>query len=285
MTCEMDDIKSTNQKNVGWFQGILVDIGSVHVHCHTWNEESSNWEIKSGDLAAGELLVIVSQTCDILKEQTKEPFVEAIRAFWAEDPSIIREAGRNSARYFLLQQRKIGDSNQGLIADATFRVLIDKAALRQLKPVQCFNAEDEKTLRKFSNWLGHRYSRPAIPDNYVRAIQRPIVQAIEKLSDSNPLQGILDRLAEIRFAVENSEGKPLKANFIFLEDGSGETGIDPESMASFAGWIAERLSKTGLAELADWQLLSYEQISVADYFDTHQLPLDHFTLAETIEHE
>lgn len=281
----MDDIKSTNLKNVGWFQGILIDIGSVHIHCHTWNEESSNWEIKSSNLAAGELLVIVSQTCDLLKEQAKEPFVEAIRAFWTDIPSIIREAGRNSARYFLLQQRKIGDSNQGLIADATFRVLIDKAALRQLEPVQCFNAEDERTPRKFSNWLGRRYSRLAVPDDYVRAIQRPIVQGIEKLSDNSPMQGILDRIEEIRFAVEDAEDKPLKVSFIFLEDSSGGTGIDSESIADFAGWIAQRLSKTGLADLVDWQLLDYERISVADYFDTYQLPLDHFTLAETIENE
>jgi hypothetical protein len=281
----MDDIKRTSHNNVRLFQGTLIEIGSAHVHCHTWNEESSNWEIKSSDLAAGELLVIASQTCDLLKDQAKEPFVEAIRAFWTDAPSIIREAGRNSARYFLLQQRKTEHSNQGLIADATFRVLIDKAALGQLEPEQCFNAEDEKTPRKFSNWLGRRYSRPAVPDDYVRAIQKPIVQGIEKLSDSNPLQGILDRLEEIRFAVENSEDKPLKANFIFLEDSSGGTEIDSESMASFAGWIAQRLSKTGLAELADWRLLNYEQISVADYFDTHQLPLDYFTLAETIESE
>lgn len=208
----MDDFKSTNLLNGGWFQGILIDIGSAHIHFHTWNEESSNWEIKSDNLAAGELLVIVSQTCDLLKAQAKEPFVEAIRAFWTDVPSIIREAGRNSARYFLLQQRKVGDSNQGLIADGTFRVLIDKVALRQLEPIQCFNEGDKATPKKFSNWLGRRYNRPAVPDDHVRAIQKPIVQGIEKLSNNHPLQGILDSIKEIRFAVEDSEDKPLKVS-------------------------------------------------------------------------
>jgi hypothetical protein len=154
-----------------------------------------------------------------------------------------------------------------------------------LKPVQCFNAGDERTPRKFGNWLGRRYSRPAIPDEYVKAIQKPIVQGIENLSGSSPMRGILDRIEEIRFVVEDAEGKPLKVRFLFLEDRSDGTGIESEGIADFAGWIAQRLSKTGLAELFDWQLLDYEEISVADYFNAHQLPLDHCTLAETIEHE
>src|ERR1022692_4244419 len=58
-----------------------------------------NWQIEHKTLEDNDLLVVISQTCDIRRLSSKEPYVETIRAFWTEDKCLINEAKTNSVRH------------------------------------------------------------------------------------------------------------------------------------------------------------------------------------------
>lgn len=169
----------------GWHQGSLLPAVSAQkswLALKSIEETPLTWRLQQELLEENNLLMIVSQTCDIKRAPTQEPYVEAVRAFWTNDRNIIHEAGKNSIRHFLVFRRitTLGIV-EGLIADATVRVQIEKAALLQLTPLMGFNESNKITQRRLRRWLAKRYNRPALSDELVIALQRPIVKAIGKL--------------------------------------------------------------------------------------------------------
>jgi hypothetical protein len=246
------------------------------------SNSDAQWEIKTSPLADDEFLVVVSQTCDLLKPPEKEPIVETFRAFWTRNQKLIRNAGRNSVRYFLLRARVVDGIDEGLIADGAMRVQLDKAALLQINPYACFDSADENTARRFRGWLGKRYQRRAIPDEHVAAIQRPIVNAIGKLSADDKIQVLLQGVNEILF-LATGDSEPYQVQLVILQDETDSKSMRPEDeFAELGGWLEDVLERGGRAILVSWELRDYSQISVRDYTNACPLPLDHFSTTESI---
>ncbi len=84
-------------------------------------------------------------------------------------------------------------------------------------PKDGFRENDKVTPRKFSNWLAKRYNRPALPDDIVNAIQKPIVKAIDKLPQAHHLHQVLDGIDELLFFLRN-DAVPFQIEMIFLRD-------------------------------------------------------------------
>ena len=68
---------------MGWAQGCLLSAQSA---CVSWlargeSDSDAQWGIKTSHLADDEFLIVVSQTCDLLKPPEKETIVETLRAF------------------------------------------------------------------------------------------------------------------------------------------------------------------------------------------------------------
>src|SRR5450759_2582081 len=176
----------------GWRQGSLLETASApkswltlshQVEIPREDQDSSinptppgTWILRHEMLNSNDVLIAVSQTCDIQKSSMQEPYIEVIRGFWTSDRSIMHQAGKNSSRLFLMQSRThSSESKDGLVADATVHIQIEKAALLALTPQYGFKENDKVTSAKFSNWLAMRYNRPALPDAIVDAIQKPVV--------------------------------------------------------------------------------------------------------------
>jgi len=269
---------------MGWAQGCLLSAQSA---CVSWlargeSDSDARWGIKTSHLADDEFLIVVSQTCDLLKSPEKEPIVETLRAFWTRDQKLIREAGRNSVRHFLLRERKVDGIDEGLIADGAMRVQLDKTALLRINPSACFESTDEHTARRFRGWLGKRYQRPAIPDEHVAAIQRPIVNAMGKLSANDKIQVLLQGVKEILFLAAG-DSEPYQVQLVILQDETDTRSVRPEDeFAELGGWLGDVLQKGGRAILVSWELRDYSQISVRDYTNACPLPLDHFSTTESV---
>src|SRR5260370_40960620 len=105
----------------GWCQGSLLKATSAQkswlvLNTHEEKKDSTSisasansWSLQQETLDENDLLLIVSQTCDIQRSPKQEPYVEAIRAYWTSERSIIHEAGKNSVRRFLIQRRTTGN--------------------------------------------------------------------------------------------------------------------------------------------------------------------------------
>lgn len=253
----------------GCRQGALLDAPARTLWLRTHDEpNTAEWII--GDKAGEGQLVVVSQDCDVFAASETEPFVEAIAATWTTDRGeIFRARKGNSSRFFLVQEEK----ERGLIADARYRVQIQKEALVASQFAALFSSEEQRA--RFSRWVAGRYDRPAVANELVEAIHKPVVKAVGALKKLSPLFTILDRIGELRFSLAKDD-VPYVVHFIgLLEDGDQ---LSPEEEAEFMGWLEGLLVREDgpVAEI----LVAFgtpKSISLHDYERTTRLQLDHFS--------
>lgn len=256
----------------GCRQGALID-APARMLWLTRPTAQSVWST-AGDLANEAKLVVVSQDCDIFAGLKSEPRVEALTARWTSDSSEIHTARKgNSARLFLLQE----DAGKALVADARRRVYLDKASLVGVSFESAFR--DDRTRARFANWVAGRYNRPAIANEFVDAVQKPVVVAVEELvKKKDALMGILNRVTELRFAVPEPK-PPWTVHFVVMIDEGEELNVEEE--AELAGWLEQVLVASGSSIGAIAPLFRTEKtISLHDYQNTTRLQLDHFSPEE-----
>lgn len=276
----------------GWCQGSLLEAAPAPKSWLALNDQQEStqkgpnttstspgiWILRQVLLDVEDVLIVASQTCDIQRSSEQEPYIEVIRGFWTSDRGTIHQAGKNSSRLFLMQRRQDSDGKEkALIADATVRIQIEKAALLTLTPRSSFKENDRITSYKFSEWLAKRYNRPAIPDAIVNAVQKPVVKAIDKLPTAHGFHRILDGIDELLFIPRN-DNVPFQVDMVFIRDERSDVPhVSDEDAAKLGGWIANVLQKSGEAELTNWEILSRKEISVYDYSNAYELPLDYYT--------
>jgi|SRR5450755_2342865 hypothetical protein len=282
-----------------WSQGCLLKATSIKL---SWlaltNDETTplenndptgitsshlNWRVEHKTLEDDDLLVVVSQTCDIRRLASKEPYVEAIRAFWTEDKGLINEAKTNSIRHFPLQFSNIDGKQSALIADATVHIQIEKNALLSLEPIICFKEIDRATPLLFRRWLTERYGRQAIPDEIVEAVQKPIVKAVRKLNPTNDLFHIFEGIWKIQYFIRNNES-PYQVEMLFIRTEREDVSpVEEEDAAKLADWISTILRKNNEAELIYWEPINTKSINLYDFLHSYELPLDSYTLSGEYE--
>jgi hypothetical protein len=242
-----------------------------------------SWRIEHRTLDEEDFLVVVSQTCDVRRLANKEPYIEAIRAFWTDDKSLINEAKTNSIRHFALQFRDIDKKQVALIADATIRVQIEKDSLITLEPIICFREDDKATPLLFRQWLAERYGRQAVPDEFVNAVQKPIVKAVKKLKLTDNLFRIFGGFWKIQYFIRNDE-RPYQVEMLFIEaERKDMSPLEAEDRAKLADWISIVLGNNGGAELVYWEALDTRNIRLYDFLHSYELPLDSYTLSGEYE--
>ncbi len=260
----------------GWRQGRLLSATPAMIHYEYTPGSPPAWTETRRDFTGG--LVLATQTCDLKRLATEEPTVEFVRAFWTKKDRIITAAKRNSVRQFLLRTRASGTETEGLVAEATTRVFVDKKSLLQFTPEQgCSDANNE---RQFQRWLARRYDRPALPDALVAAVQKPIVDALRAEPETSRIWTLLRGVSEVRYDA-NDDGPPYSVSLILIreeEDGSGEEPISEPDAEDVAAWFTARIAAAGEAKVTRWDVTDLESISVAEYAATVPLPLDEYSL-------
>lgn len=263
----------------GWRQGALLTGETLS---HAWSRRKvpqpggdSTWEVVTEPGKPGEGWVVATQDCDIASKD--EPRLELLRTFWTPDKSLIRSARLNSARRFLLAERSPpGAKPEGLLADATVRALVEKECLLHLSPAATPARLDPEGLRRFRQWLARRYDRPAIPNAWVDAIQKPLIQALRNLKDDDPVWQCLERVDEVRFSAAG-EAPPLQVSLLFVRaEGAQEDALGE---AEVYGWVEEVLGVQGEVRVAGAAFRGRSEVSLQDYLRMERLSLDEFSLA------
>jgi hypothetical protein len=250
--------------DLGCRQGALVDAPArVLWLCGS----AGSWEL--GDESPPDAkLVVASQDCDIKARDATEPFVEALVVTRTTDRGQIHHAKKgNSARRFLLQE----DGDAGLIADGRRRVLIEKGSLLSARFTAAFAPDDKQSRRRFAEWLGGRYSRSAIPEQYVRAVHKPVVLAIERANAETRRR--VDEVDEVLFRVVK-RAELLIVEFVLLRD---DGDMDPEDEAELTGWLEEVTMESGLVADVRVAFRTPATLSLHDYTELTRLELDHFS--------
>ena len=212
-------------------------------------------------------LVVVTQTCDIVREPNVEPTVMAMRAFFTDNERVIGPASRNSTRNFLLDPRR------GLVVDATVVSIIEKPFLTTVSPET--GVPDVETRRRFGLWLGHRFNRPALPDRVVEAVVAPILNNLRTMQEEGDEDWrVLDEIKEVRLGrIAGELPFPVRLLFIVPDEGLADGGIGLTRLVGrMHGWF-----DPAVARLVAAQPLTYYGISVGDYYATDRVYLDYYT--------
>lgn len=223
--------------------------------------------VASGITRREDYLVIASQDCDLVRSVSEEPNIVAMRAFVTENSSILRYADSNSSRYFLL------DRKQGLVAESSFMVLIEKPVLLNFIPES--GACDSATQERFARWIAHHFDRPAFDDDIVGAVIKPILDNLAWMQkNTDPALDAMDDVKELRLA--KIVGKPpfdVRLLFIIPEDGLPDNGV---ALAQLVSHIRTWFNPLA-AHLVAWDARHLREISVGDYLDTQQIYLEQYT--------
>jgi hypothetical protein len=223
--------------------------------------------IASGAPRPSDRLVVITQTCDIVRSPNVEPTVMAMRAFITENRNILGAAASNSTRNFLL------DPDRGLVVDATIVSMIEKPFLATLTPE--IGAPDPGTQHRFGLWLGHRFNRPALPDTVVQAVVIPILDRLRAMqADGDDDWHIFDEVLEVRVArIVGDLPFDVRLLFIIPEAGLSDGGV---GLARLTGQMRKWFDPK-VARLINAQPITYRTISVANYQETDRIYLDFYT--------
>lgn len=259
----------------GWRQGsrfecpgIELTINEVVVNATDQNEV----EQVRRPLEEGETLVLVSHDCDIRADPEKEPYVEAMICRCETDQGKINNADHNSVRKFLI------DRATGLIVSARHKAQIPKSSLLLLKPSPW--PSTPRRLRRFSAWLGRRYDRAALPDDFVESFQQPAEKAINKLFKKNKdLHADFSRaVREICLPLLDSEHPPFRLDAVtYLLEESAASAEEVSAIQAVHQVILDAADTSRVILPRTPDIVSSSRMSLAEYENTWTLFLEYVT--------
>jgi len=155
--------------HLGWRQGSLF-LARLACYGVILNEAGTVVQ----DYHEHDAWVVATQNCDLARfeETGSEDVVELRPVFRAHPPS---ERGIRSRKYLL--------GPPGYLEAESRRLMISPAALQALLRLRTTRdnvvADDEDRVRGLKTWLGYRYDRPAVPDEY-HSLATRIAEEVER---------------------------------------------------------------------------------------------------------
>ena len=142
-------------------------------------------------------MMVITQTCDILKTPGEMPQVEIARVFVTTSENVIAQAQDfGSARFFRVNAFH---EPEALILDYGHRALLDKGFIGAVAPDNALvDGWDVAQRERLARWLGQRCSRPAIADEDYEQITRPVRDEWKKLVENDAASGAIAARTTVR---------------------------------------------------------------------------------------
>jgi hypothetical protein len=212
-------------------------------------------------------VVVLTQTCDIVRSCCKRPFVEVAPLVQVD------EAGLRETRKALVVNRAYvpGVADRRLVADLDRVMTVEKAVLvRWPRTPGC--STDAET-RAFGEALGRKRARPAFPDDFVAALARLQRRIRDKHGRSSIEGQLLEALREIRIHASPSwDATQVLVRFLFIKDSDPE-GLEGRWARQVEGWL-DLVDRNGRFIIADPEVGRLEDFSARDFVESDRLDLD-----------
>jgi hypothetical protein len=124
--------------------------------------------------------IIISQSCDLVRDVRDEPFVQLALLRRAEDVDDLASWSRNSARWLPLDPT--GKQSRYYV-DLRVQGFVAKQAIAALQVRQAIPADElgkQRPRTRFALRVGQRHSRMGIPSRIVEQIVDPLVAAVSR---------------------------------------------------------------------------------------------------------
>lgn len=217
-------------------------------------------------------VAMLTQTCDIIRDCQKRPFVEVAPLVELE-PHVVEEVRRLKRPRFAYVS---ATAYEGLVADLDRTMTVQKAVVAHWTRLSGFDTEQEA--RDFALALSRKRSRFAFPDDFTRAtkdLQRRIVAAHTKQTAEG---AHLRSLREIRVrAAPSWDHETVELDWWFIKEN------DPEDTQSEWGTFVERwiglFEQAGRFKINSRTACRLQDISAQDYVESDHLDLDRLSVS------
>jgi hypothetical protein len=258
---------------LGWRQGSVFRAPSLAV----WRTQRAGTtdpvvrlvQRRFGEPLETDKYVVVTQTCDIVRHPAIEPNIEVLLCRIEPDRGRRGTFGK-SRRYFEV------DRGTGLVAAAFDRIILDKALLSSLTPEPW--PDTEERLDRFAEWLGLRFSSPAIPDAIVNGFQVPAAKVLDEFRKRQPpvFRAFNEAVAQVRIGYGTQEERPFALSVLLLSFLDESTELQTQSIEEIMGEMFIR-ADSRLVQLSDYLFRRANRLSVKEYLSTKLLYFDYLT--------
>lgn len=216
-------------------------------------------------------LVVVSQSCDIVRPCTDRPFIEVSPLVEVVEAEALRiDRGYHPAYATVPAVR-----DRRLVAHLDRTMTVEKAVVARWERTAGCRTDEEA--RRFAQALTRKRARAAFPDDF-NELAAKLQDRLREKHDRQSAEGeALRALREIRVrAAPSWEADRVEVTFWFIrnhdEPASGTTGWD----AWLEKWL-ELIPPSGRYERVDGVVVALEDLTAQDYVESDLLDLDHLS--------
>ncbi|MBO0903813.1 hypothetical protein [Jiella sonneratiae] len=217
-------------------------------------------------LTSSEGAVILTQSCDIVRDYSKRPFLHVAALKPVTDDELQRISAGREIRYLYVP----GLRDRRLVADLDLTATIDKRIIVGQDRVPGCDTDRER--RELAANIGRHRQRYAFPDEFNDAL-KPLRRWVDGGAGKNSDKGrFIDAILEIRVSTASWEA-PDELEFIaILKD-----GIPPDTRAL---WARDYLPGLEKKASSDWcrdctfRLSTLKEMSAAEYLGMDRLDFD-----------
>jgi len=216
-------------------------------------------------------LVVLTQTCDIVRTSRERPFLEVapiveVAAHVAHEI----ERGRRPVYGIIPALR-----TRRLVADLDRTMTIEKAVTAQWTRIAGCRSDAEA--RRFALALVRKRARVAFPDDFTAWVARLQARLLERHDRQSDEGRALRALREIRVqAAPEWDAPTVEVTFWFIRE---DEAIDFEGQrwdTLLGGWL-QLIPATGRFRHVDGTVLALEDLTAKEYVESDPLDLDHLS--------
>lgn len=263
--------------NAGWRQGAILKTSLLD-------------EIKDLLPEYVTCAVVISQDCDIVRDQQTEPYIEVVCGSWVPKSQSEFETGRHPRQLSLSCESR----DAHLLLDIRKRSLVPKRVFvdsQSQSQTSRYEPDDSLTLSRDSvkllaAWIADRYTRVAFPDTFNERLSGKTGKTIEALTKKAISQHVTGVYVMMNTENELPETEPYEVLLWFAcrQDIYEESGDDLDSVRKFATEFVAALKECPgvvvLEEEDGWEVRGEHHISLADLREFKRFSYDHRSRAK-----
>lgn len=215
-------------------------------------------------------MVMVSQTCDVVRSCRNRPFVE-VAPLISVSPTVLEEARRLKRPALAYIP---GAAASGMVADLDRVMTVEKGIAARWPRTAGYTTDEER--RKIANAFARKRSRFAFPTDFVGAVTAFSQRLIDKYQKQTEEGAHIRALTEIRVMASPSWDDPnVSLTFWFIKE-SEPSGCNPDWAKMLDDWVA-LIDQSGRFQVDAALVVRLQDITAQDYVDSD--PLDYERLS------
>ena len=213
-------------------------------------------------------LVVVSQTCDVVRTCTDRHFIEVSPLIRVQ-----KDEAERAAKGYLPSRGPIAVSLD-LVADLDRTMTVEKAIVAAWKRTPGWTSDAD--IRRFAQALARKRKRFAFPDDLGRSVAKLRKRMLDRHGRNSDEGRAVTALVEIRVTAAPSWGSSSEVFLTFVRPEATPLITDENWAEHLEGWL-DLCEPTGSIKSIDGAVLPLSGMTAQEYVDSDPLDLDHLS--------